>query len=830
MLQAIAVSLTAQTTAPSTAVEGNATKPDDDKEALRLSPFEVKATSEEDGYLTRGSSSAARIAVDYLDLAQTVSVMSSQFISDYNIQDTRKMLEHMPNVSTGITDQSNRIWIRGSEINTIYVDGVRAYHQTSMPLQFFDRVELVSGPSSAAFGVGQPGGIINYTTKAPTGRSRGTIEVGIGTYNNYLVNLDTEEVLPVKLPGKTLYRFVGYYKEGDLAQRPLTHGGAGGLLALRNDLNDTTRVDIAAEYSRNTFPLSDLNFHTYQNQTAYAWHQSIFVGRKAANGNPIPDGVTTRIPVPNSNPWPGIAAAEASNGHWIGGDLWPKGSSFYPEHGWSMNNTADQFKGTAKLEKLFLERALAVRVTGTILNVKSVGNYLTSAAWAYINPATQQPYSTAPTGLPFPNHVYIGKLEEYGARFTAVDGRTNLNYRTVNLDINYQKDNFLWGNWRFSVGGSGNSLASENWSDTMQLTNQDGTFTWIAFNTPAEKKRVFPEFSSRTRTAANQSVNYQYGLYANFRGSYFGDRVAIEFGDRRDTVSGHTDNYLSGTTTQIKKFTTKGAPRIALTYKPFKWLSIYALRSEQNDPPNLVQRYALSQPGINTAALLAKYNNFEERFEFTPQSVLKEFGIKAELLQGKMIVAASVFDYVTAGSIITNIIRDDVVSSPTFQSSVVERFPSANRAKGGEISVTGKLGQRLNLRAFYGITRGLYSPFPPSANFPAGRDNPIDPPTTTGVFVKYDVGTFRGFNVYLLGGGTRWGPHMANKAPSEFFNFYDKAEYIWDLGGGITWDKGRQSLEAFQNNVQGDVKFISAQAPYAATSYPQFFLKYKYRF
>jgi len=76
----------------------------------------------------------------------------------------------------------------------------------------------------------------------------------------------------------------------------------------------------------------------------------------------------------------------------------------------------------------------------------------------------------------------------------------------------------------------------------------------------------------------------------------------------------------------------------------------------------------------------------------------------------------------------------------------------------------------------------------------------------------------------------RWGPHMANKAPSEFFNFYDKAEYIWDLGGGITWDKGRQSLEAFQNNVQGDVKFISAQAPYATTSYPQFFLKYKYRF
>lgn len=831
MLQAIAVSLTAQTTAPSTAVEGNATKPDDDKEGLRLSPFEVKATSKEDGYLTRGSSSAARIAVDYLDLAQTVSVLSSQFISDYNIQDTRKMLEHMPNVSTGIVNQSNRIWIRGSEINSIYVDGVRSFHQTSMPLQFFDRVELVSGPSSAAFGVGQPGGIINYTTKAPTGRSRGSIEVGLGDSNNYLVNLDTEGVLPTKLPGKTSYRFVGYYYDGDLSQKPLSHGGTGGLLALRNDLNDTTRIDVSVDYSRNFYPFSDLNFQTYQNQTSYSWHQSIFVGRKDANGNPIADGAPSRPPLPNANPWPGITAAEASNGRWAGGDLWPKGSSFYPEQGWAFTATTDQFKGAVKFEKAFLDRTLTVRATGTLLNVAAANNNLNGAANAYINPATQQPYNTGviPGGV-YPNNLYIGKLEEYGVRFLGQEIRSRNNFRTVNLDIDYRKDQFLGGNWRFAVGGNYTSFSSSSNTDNMNFLNRDGTFTWIAFNTPSANRRVFPEFSPKTRTAASLAKEFQYGFYANIRGSYFGDRVSLELGDRRDSVSGQTNNYLSGTRSINPKLTTSGAPRIALTYKPLKWLSFYAFRAEQNDPPSLVQKYTLAIPGINTAAILAKYNNFEERFSFAPKGVLKEFGVKAELLNGNLMVAASAFDFTSAGSITTNIIRDDNLSSPTYLSVVVQNFSSTNKAKGGEVSVTGKLGQRLIIRAYYGITRGYYSPLPPSANFPTGRPNPMDPPTTTGVFAKYDVGTFRGFNVYLLGGGMRWGPHMANKAPSEFFNFYDKAEYIWDLGGGITWDKGRQSLEAFQNNVQGDVKFISAQAPYATTSYPQFFLKYKYRF
>jgi outer membrane receptor for ferric coprogen and ferric-rhodotorulic acid len=131
-------------------------KPQDDKdeELLTLSPFEVAATNEEDGYLAKSSASASRVAVNYLDLSQTVSVITSQFISDYNIQDTRKLFEQMPNVFTGSTDQSNRLWIRGSEVGSIYIDGVGGTQQAGMPLQFYDRVELVSGLSSSAFGVG----------------------------------------------------------------------------------------------------------------------------------------------------------------------------------------------------------------------------------------------------------------------------------------------------------------------------------------------------------------------------------------------------------------------------------------------------------------------------------------------------------------------------------------------------------------------------------------------------------------------------------------------------------------------------------------------------
>ena len=58
-----------------------------------MSPFEVEGTSEEDGYSVKETNSSARVAQRYIDVSQTISVINSQFIDDYNIQDTRKLME-----------------------------------------------------------------------------------------------------------------------------------------------------------------------------------------------------------------------------------------------------------------------------------------------------------------------------------------------------------------------------------------------------------------------------------------------------------------------------------------------------------------------------------------------------------------------------------------------------------------------------------------------------------------------------------------------------------------------------------------------------------------
>lgn len=801
---------TAQTVAPSkpTKLERpeDASNVSPQDQAVELSPFQVQASSEEDGYLTRSSASSSRIVQKYVDTAQTISVLNSQYISDWNIQDGYKLFERMPNVYQSTPD-TLRVWVRGTQVGRMYVDGVLSSPRNQLPLQFYDRVEIVSGPSSAAFGIGQPGGIINFTLKAPVGRERTTMEVGVGEYSNRLVNLDNEGKVATRW-GKIDYRLVGYYEEGNYFVRGINHRGAGALLSLATQLDKTTWLRADIQFSQAESPDSDINTLCFANPVSYSWLMGLF----GSAGNP------NYPALPNSKPYPGPEAAK--NGFWAGGDLISQRNLGYPP-GWGGRKT-NNLRGSFTVEKSFLDKALTIKNTVTHESGSVYSQYVTGDAFGYVNPATGQPFNDPRRYASYPNNAY-GTLENFGVYIgrAVQQDVPSTRYIAENLDLTYKRE-MLGGKWRFNAGGNINETLVTSQARTYYPKNPDGSDIWVrvADTNPKQRIDIGTDKTPRPLSRYDRQLDYAWGGYVNIAASYLDDRVVVEVGDRRDVGGSTNMNYLSAKKTSTGQQRSLGAPRQSIVVKPLKWLSVYALRANHDDPTTLVAKYVKLVPGPREDLLNQKYNNFSELITLAPSGLLKEVGVKAELLGGDLVVSADVFRFTSGGGLTTSV-RESQISppSPIYGAIVVQNLIASNNASGGEVSVAGKIGRNLTVNAAYGITRGLYAPFPD------GNPNYIRPPSTTAIHLKYDFKpSGRDMSFFVMAGGTRWGPYLNWQNP---YVFYPKAQYVWDGGFGVRWGRGRHSLSFTANNIEKKMPNVSANTSYSSQSFPQTFLKYK---
>src|SRR5687767_12324602 len=66
-------------------------------EAVKLDPFEVQSTSSV-GYGAQYSSSSSRLNLRYIDVPQSIGVVTSEFLNDAFIFDSREFTKFVPNV------------------------------------------------------------------------------------------------------------------------------------------------------------------------------------------------------------------------------------------------------------------------------------------------------------------------------------------------------------------------------------------------------------------------------------------------------------------------------------------------------------------------------------------------------------------------------------------------------------------------------------------------------------------------------------------------------------------------------------------------------------
>lgn len=119
------------------------------------------------GYVATRSSSGTRTDTPILNIPQSVSVLTREFIRDQSPQSLNDVLRYVPGVIPH-QGEGNRddVVIRGQRSNAdFYVNGYRDDVQYFRDLYNIYRIEVLKGPNAMIFGRGGGGGVINRVLK-----------------------------------------------------------------------------------------------------------------------------------------------------------------------------------------------------------------------------------------------------------------------------------------------------------------------------------------------------------------------------------------------------------------------------------------------------------------------------------------------------------------------------------------------------------------------------------------------------------------------------------------------------------------------------------------
>ncbi|MFK3705526.1 TonB-dependent siderophore receptor [Klebsiella sp. NPDC088457] len=191
------------------------------------------AAGEETITVTGGSTASAAVAqqttsgtktdTPLLEVPQSVSVITRQRLDRQNVQSVTEALRYVPGVKTetyGVDPKGyDWIYIRGFNALTTndYRDGLRqlnnSYSYFRTEPYALERIDIVRGPSSTLFGLGDAGGIINRVSKMPDARGVHEVEIQLGNFNRRQAQFDVSDKLDEQ--GQWLYRVVGLARNSD---------------------------------------------------------------------------------------------------------------------------------------------------------------------------------------------------------------------------------------------------------------------------------------------------------------------------------------------------------------------------------------------------------------------------------------------------------------------------------------------------------------------------------------------------------------------------------------------------------------------------------------
>ena len=229
---------------------------------------------------------------DPLDIPFSVSSYSSELAKLQGAYTPAEILKNDPSVqNTGLYVYQNHLVIRGVQARAggVRRDGLHANDEGDLPIEAFDRLEVVKGVAGFLYGFAEPGGIQNYVTKRPTRDSFATLELQGRSGSGRYLHVDSGGPLG---DGRFGYRANAAYED----QGDFSHSGdmrrTMGSLALDAKASDALLIRFDASHqsrelsSQDGLPLTTegLEPPEYDPRKAFApsWLRSKFISSSVA--------------------------------------------------------------------------------------------------------------------------------------------------------------------------------------------------------------------------------------------------------------------------------------------------------------------------------------------------------------------------------------------------------------------------------------------------------------------------------------------------------------------------------------------------------------------
>ena len=189
-------------------------RPRRDEARSRPEPVEMSAAQDQSdivvtGYRVGETAGGTRIMTAVKDLPMSVEIVNRELIEDLGARKIEDAIRYVSGINKVNRNDNlargERFAIRGFNSSLIMRNGV-PYNVFSDTANI-QQIDVVKGANSILYGFNDPGGLINFITKAPQDKPGYNVSQTVGTYRYYR----TEADLTGPLFGDTNYRLVGAY-------------------------------------------------------------------------------------------------------------------------------------------------------------------------------------------------------------------------------------------------------------------------------------------------------------------------------------------------------------------------------------------------------------------------------------------------------------------------------------------------------------------------------------------------------------------------------------------------------------------------------------------
>lgn len=197
------------------------------QDGISLPTIQVEGTNTSDtqGYVAPRNTTATKTNTPWIETAQSVSTVTSEQMRDQKAMSLTEAVRYSPGIrgeTFGSDFRNDWFLLRGftAQNEGLFLDGMQLFYTSyaSWKLMPFalDRLDVLRGPSASLYSGGNPGGVLNATSKTPPLEPLRYIEVGVNNYGNRYLGFDIGGPLPISSDyGKFYYRLVGWTQSGD---------------------------------------------------------------------------------------------------------------------------------------------------------------------------------------------------------------------------------------------------------------------------------------------------------------------------------------------------------------------------------------------------------------------------------------------------------------------------------------------------------------------------------------------------------------------------------------------------------------------------------------